>query len=122
VPGSTHDLELFRQSEAAENIPEEVTAGGDAGYQGLHHELPHHSVFVPHKARCNHSLTEDEKLANRELSSIRIVVENTLAELKHFKVLAERFRHKLDMYDPCFRAVVAIVNPRISRRVAATAA
>lgn len=122
VPGSNHDLKLFRQSGAAENIPQEVTAGGDAGYQGLQHELPNHSVFVPHKARRNHPLTEDEKLANRELSSIRIVVENTLAELKHFKVLAERFRHDLDIYDHCFRAVVAIVNPRISRRVAATAA
>lgn len=122
VPGSTHDLELFRQSETAEDIPEEVTAGGDAGYQGLHKELPDHNVFVPHKASRNHPLTEDEKLANRELSSIRIVVENTLAELKHFKVLADRFRHDLDIYDDCFRSVVAIVNPRISRRVAATAA
>ncbi len=122
VPGSTHDLELFRQSKAAESIPEEVTAGGDAGYQGLQNELPNHSVFIPHKASRNHPLTEDEKLANRELSSIRIVVENTLAELKHFKVLAERFRHDLDIYDDCFRSVVAIVNPRISRRVAAIAA
>lgn len=122
VPGSTHDLELFRQSEAAEDIPEEVTTGGDSGYQGLHKELPDHNVFVPHKASRNHPLTEDEKLANRELSSIRIVVENTLAELKHFKVLADRFRHDLDIYDDCFRSVVAIVNPRISRRVAVAAA
>jgi hypothetical protein len=47
------------------------------------------------------------------------VVENTIAELKHFKVLADRFRHSVDIYDDVFRAVVAIVNPRISRRVAA---
>lgn len=119
TPGATHDLELFRQSGAAERIPEEVTAGGDSGYQGLHNELPDHSVFVPHKARRNRPLTEDEKLANRELSSIRIVVENTIAELKHFRVLADRFRHSVDIYDDAFRAVVAIVNPRISRRVAA---
>ena len=65
-------------------------------------------------------MTEDEKLANRELSSERIVVENTLAELKHFKVLSHRFRHALDSYyDDAFRAVVATVNPRIARRVAA---
>lgn len=119
TPGAIHDLELFRQSGTAEKVPKEITAGGDSGYQGLHNELPDHSVFVPHKARRNHPLTVDEKLANRELSSIRIVVENTIAELKHFKVLAERFRHDLDIYDDCFRAVVAIVNPRISRRVVA---
>ena len=50
----------------------------------------------------------------------RIVVENTLAELKHFKVLADRFRHNLDIYDDTFRSVVALVNPRIARRVIAT--
>lgn len=122
TPGSVHDLEHFRQSGAAQRIPEEVTAGGDAGYQGLHKELPDHSVFVPHKARRNHPLTEDEKLANRELSSERIVVENTIAELKHFKVLVDAFRHSVDIYDDVLRSVVAIVNPRIIWRVAATSA
>ena len=46
------------------------------------------------------------------------MVENTIAELKHFRVLADRFRHSVDIYDDVFGAVVAIVNPRISRRVA----
>jgi len=119
TPGSVHDLEHFRRSGAAQRIPKEVTAGGDSGYQGLHKELPDHSVFVPHKARRNHPLTEDEKLANRELSRERIVVENTLSELKHFKALADTFRHAVDIYDDVIRSVVAIVNPRIIRRVAA---
>jgi hypothetical protein len=119
TPGSVHDLEHFRQSGAAQRIPEVVTTGGDAGYQGLHKELPDHSVFVPHKARRNHPLTEDEKLANRELSGERIVVENTIAEIKHFKALAHPFRHAVDIYDDVLRSVVAIVNPRIVRRVMA---
>ncbi len=122
TPGSVHDLEHFRQSGADQRIPEEVTAGGDAGYQGLHKELPDHSIFVPHKARRNHPLTEDEKLANRELSSERIVVENTIAELKRFKALADPFRHAVAIYDDVIRSVVAIVNPRIIRRVAAVSA
>jgi hypothetical protein len=57
----------------------------------------------------------------RELSSERIVVENTIAELKHFKVLVDAFRHSVDIYDDVLRSVVAIVNPRIIRRVAVTA-
>ena len=118
TPGSVHDLEHSRQSGAAQRIPKEITAGGDAGYQGLHKELPDHSVFVPHKAKRNHPLTEDEKLANHELSRERIVVENTLSELKRFKALADVFRHAVDIYDDVVRAVVAIVIPRIIRRVA----
>jgi DDE superfamily endonuclease/Helix-turn-helix of DDE superfamily endonuclease len=117
VPGSVHDLELFRQSGSSKTIPEKITAGGDSGYQGLHDELPKHSVFVPHKATRGHPLMPDQKFVNRELSSIRIKVENTLAELKHFKVLADRFRHSTDIYDNTFRAVVALVNPRITRRL-----
>ncbi len=50
---------------------------------------------------------------------MRIIVENTLCELKHFGALAQRFRHVMDRYDETFRAVVSIVNPRIARRVAA---
>ena len=119
TPGRVHDLEHFRQSGAAQRIPKQVGAAGDAGYQGLHHELPDHSVGTTHKARRNHPLTEDEKAINREFSSMRIIVENTICELKHFRALSECFRHVVGRYDETFRAVVAIVNPRIARRVAA---
>jgi transposase len=119
TPGRVHDLEHFRQSGAAQRIPTQVGAAGDAGYQGLHHELPDHSVATTHKARRNHPLTDDEKAINREFSSMRIIVENTICELKHFAALSERFRHVMDRYDETFRAVVSIVNPRIARRVAA---
>jgi len=118
TPGRTHDLEHFRQSGVRDDIPPDVGVLGDAGYQGLHKELPEHSVGTTHKARRNHPLTQAEKDINREFSSTRIVVENTLAELKHFKVLSHQFRHSMDLYDDIFRAVVAIVNPRIQQRVA----
>ncbi len=117
TPGRVHDLEHFRKSGVAQRIPKQVGVVGDAGYQGLHHELPDHSVGTTHKARRNHPLTQAEKDINREFSSMRIIVENTLGELKHFKVLASRFRHAMDRYDDAFRAVVAVVNPRIKARV-----
>jgi IS5 family transposase len=117
-PGSQHDLEHFRQAGTGRHIPPDIGVLGDAGYQGLDKELPDHSVGTAHKARRNHPLTQAEKDINREFSSTRIVVENTLCELKHFKVLAHCFRHALDHYDDAFRAVVAIVNPRIKARLA----
>ena len=78
TPGRVHDLEHFRQSGAAQRIPKQVGVAGDAGYQGLHYELPDHSVGTTHKAGRNHPLTEDEKAINCEFSSMRIIVENTL--------------------------------------------
>ena len=120
TPGKMHDIKHFRGSGAADEIPKEITVAGDAGYDGLGNDLPDHSVITAFKARRNHPLNEEQKLLNREFSSGRIGVENTLAHLQHFKILAYQFRHHLDRYDDPFRAVVAIVNPRIKRRVAAS--
>lgn len=122
TPGRVHDLKHFRGSDAPEQIPQEVTVGGDAGYDGLGNDLVDHSVITSFKARRNHPLTEEQKLLNQEFSRLRIVVENTICQLKHFKVLAHQFRHTVDLYDDAFRAVVAIVNPRIKHRVALASA
>lgn len=120
TPGSVHDLKHFRGSGAGAQIPKQTTVGGDAGYDGLGDDLPDHSVITSFKARPNHPLTEEQKLLNREFSRLRIVVENTICQLKHFKVLAHQFRHAIGRYDDAFRAVVAIVNPRINRRLTGT--
>ena len=124
TPGSKHDLKHVVESQVIDEIPEDVTVIGDAGFDGLQNYYPERSVGTPHKARRKHPLTLDQKLANREFSSERIVVENTLSHMKHFKVLAHRFRHTVELYDDAFRAVVGIVNDRIDRRLslAATAA
>jgi IS5 family transposase len=120
TPGSKHDLKHVVESQVIDEIPQEVTVIGDTAFDGLHNYYPQRSVGTPHKARRNHPLTADQKLANRELSSQRIVVENTLSHMKHFKVLAERFRHTTELYDDAFRAVVGIINDRIDRRLSLT--
>ena len=122
TPGRIHDIKHFRLSGAGEQIPREITVGGDAGYDGLGNDLPDHSVITSFKARRNHPLNQEQKLLNQEFSRSRIIVENTICQLKHFKVLAHQFRHAGKLYDDAFRAVVAIVNPRIKRQVAAALA
>lgn len=120
VPGAVHDRELFRRSGAAKAIPKETITGGDAGYQGIQDDLPDHSVITPFKKSKHHPLTDEEKRLNREFARGRIIVENVLAQFKNFKALAERFRHCIDRWDDVFRAVLAIINPRTLKRLAAT--
>lgn len=122
VPGSMHDRRLFTQSGVANKIPKEVVVGGDAGYQGIQKDLPDHSVVTPFKRSKNHPLNEEQKWLNREFARGRIVVENTIAAFKHFKALAEVFRHAVALWDEVFRAVLAIVNPRLQKRVNAASA
>jgi hypothetical protein len=78
-------------------------------------------VITPFKKSKLHPLTDEQKLLNQEFSRGRIIVENPLCQFKHFGVLAQRFRHNVDKYDNAFRSVLAIVNPRIQKRVAAAA-
>lgn len=122
VPGSKHDLKLMMESHVVDRVPEGIPIIGDAGFDGLQNYYPDRSIGTPHKARRNHPLLPDQKLANRELSSIRIVVENTLSHMKHFKVLMHQFRHAVELYDDAFRAVVGIVNDRIDRRLSLASA
>jgi len=122
VPGAVHDRKLFRQSGAAEAIPKETITGGDSGYQGIQDDLPDHSVITPFKKSKLHPLNDEQKLLNQEFARTRIIVENILAQFKNFKALAERFRHHLDRWDDVFRAVLAIINPRTLKRLAAAQA
>ena len=42
----------------------EVDVIGDADFDGVHKDLPDHSVAKTHKARRNHPLTNDQKWIN----------------------------------------------------------
>ena len=79
-------------------------------------------MITPFKKTKLHPLTEEQKLLNQEFSRTRIIVENILAQFKNFKALAERFRHDVDRWDDVFRAVLAIINPRTLKRLAAAQA
>jgi len=91
----------------------------DSGVQGLQHDAPERSVALPYKGSKAHPLTPEQKLHNAYLSRIRIVVENTLAEMKHFRILAAVFRHPLALYDRIFVSIAGLVTRRADRRLAA---
>lgn len=119
VPGRTHDLTQLRQSGFLERIPRQTAVIADAGYDGLYQDLPNHSVATAHKAYRGHPLTPDHKAINRELSSVRVVVENVFCELKHFRILYDCFRHDVtNVHSAVFAVIAAIVNRRIQQRLA----
>lgn len=118
VPGSTHDLTLLRESGVQAALPEGLTVMGDTGYRGLQNDFPKASVALPYRPKDKQQLTPEEKLHNHFISSLRIVVENTLCELKHFQALVARFRHSLERHSEVTKAIAGIVNLRIDNRLA----
>ena len=120
-PGCTHDLTLMRQSGLLPCIPTETTVIGDKAFHGLQTDLPLHSVGIPFKPGKNTPLDVAQKWANRDLSRQRIIVENSICELRHFYSLSNRFRHAVRWVSEVVYAIIALVNPRIARRLAVAA-
>jgi transposase len=88
--GKTHDFQLFK--DAFIGMDERIKLLADSGYQGL--LAIHANSRTPIKKKKNKELTAEEKAYNRELSRVRIVIENINRRIKRFKILSDRYRNK----------------------------
>ena len=112
VQGSQHDKSLYDASGVADRLDEDEAMMGDSGYQGIQHQ---HRAVLPDKKPKGGELTDDQKARNHQISQARIVVEHIIAQLKSFRVLADRYRHPRDSHNQTFGIVVGLVNQRIAR-------
>jgi len=85
----------------------------DKGYDGIQNDYPDKRIYLPFKARRNKPLTEEPKAYNRFLSSYRIIVEYTLAQVNRFEVLRQVYRHDRENHTQIVRIVSGLVNRRI---------
>lgn len=96
----------------------------DKGYDGLQRldpkepdkNGPAHPCHLPHKARRGQPLTHEQKAFNAHLSRYRIVVEQSLAQMNQFQVLAQVFRHDRERHSGLTRIVAGLVNRRVAQR------
>lgn len=104
-PGSVHDLTLHRREPP---LSCHTRAYVDSGYQGL--DKTHLATELPFKKSKHKPLSRDDKAYNRALSRIRVKVEQTFAQIKTFKILAERYRNKRKRYNIKFKIIAGLVN------------
>lgn len=105
MPGRVHDLEIWRAGQH-EFAPEQLFMG-DKAYVG------ESQIRTPSKKPKNGELTTEEKAKNKQLSSLRIVVEHLIRFVKIFKVIQERFRLSKSRYDSMFKTVCGLVRLRL---------
>ena len=107
-PGSVHDLTILRQSTVpAELLSDTSKALGDSAYIG------ESNVLTPCKKPPRGELKAAQKLWNKQVSHVRIVVENTFKRLKDWKIISNIYRgnyHKLGEFNDVFKVVCALVN------------
>jgi hypothetical protein len=135
MPGATHDKPLCDGLHTLDRLPDGVEADADKGYQGLaaqvetvavcaiatHEEQqrPRLTAQTPHKKPRGGELTEEQRAFNRHLGAVRIRVEHCLGWLKHWAILATRFRCAHDRYTLIMCVLCGLVNAQTARWQAA---
>ena len=117
VCGSRHDYGLFKSefpsTTALPSVTELPSVSDwfahfkiwvDLGYLGFAKDYKTLELHIPHKkprkskSTPTPSLSDQQKLENREISQVRIVVEHVLASIKHWSILINKFRNRLDKF------------------------
>jgi hypothetical protein len=117
VGGRKHDYRLFKESALPHIVPDDSDLYVDGGYQGIQKDYPELSTKVPFKRKQGSGvISHAQKIFNKKQRRVRIRVENTLAQLKKFKVLNHTYRHDRERYGDVFNAVVNVFNFRMIAR------
>lgn len=66
----------------------------DLGFFGIEKDYPFLNVIIPIKKPKGGELNTMDKLINKAISSVRVIVENAIAGVKRFKMVTDVFRNK----------------------------
>lgn len=93
--GKKHDKKIC--DEEGTRLPEGADLYRDSGFQG--HEVPGATVHQPTKKPRGGRLTDEQKEANRLISSIRVVIEHIIAGVKRCRIVKDVFRSTKEGFD-----------------------
>ncbi len=112
VAGTIHDKKLFENDPHLLYLPEQAMGMGDLGYSGTEALNPRLKMILPQKKPPGQDLTDSQKVNNKAISSIRVRVEHPFSYLKHFNILSQRFRGRLNQQnlDLPFKTIACIYN------------
>jgi hypothetical protein len=108
VPGPTADIKLLQASGLLERLPEAVGVGGDLAYLKLA-KLRQHGFSPRRKPRGKQRPPEDVDY-NRALAQLRIVVEQTIGQVRRFQSVTATDRNHRRQRTARVVAVAGLVN------------
>lgn len=114
-PGRVHDKKILDLERTLVKLPKQTKKRMDKGYDGVIKDHPELNIILPHKRRRNSPpLTRGQKQANTLRSKARILVENTIARLKKYRILDDKYRCSDNDYNQHFRNIAALCNYRLA--------
>ena len=110
--GRVHDFQLFKKSRIL--FSQDTLIAVDTGYLGIAKRYT--NILMPKKRTKLHPLTDEEKKANRAISSKRIFIEHVIGALKRFRIISDRYRNRRKRFALRFNLIAAIYNAELKLR------
>jgi len=112
--GRIHDKTVLEKEKTLSRLPGKTRKRMDKGYDGVIQEYPASNIILPHKRRRNSPpLTRGQKMANTIRAKERVMGENTIARLKKYPILSDKYRSAENSYNQHFRNIAALCNFRL---------
>ena len=105
--GNTHDFKLYEES-IGSAVSEGIKIESDSGYQGI--LRLHQNSETPKKKPKGGDLTAEEKARNRRLARERILIEHINAQVKVFKITANKYRNRRKRFGLRMALICSIIN------------
>ena len=97
--GKKHDYGMFKDLFPPEIFPKDLTLWLDLGFTGVEKDYPEASVMMPKKKPRGKELTDGEKMQNKVISGIRVLVEHAISGIKRLRITTDKFRNKKDTFN-----------------------
>lgn len=111
--GSVHDITIVK--EEYWQFPENIMVYQDTGFQG--HAPNNVLVMQPLKKPKGKELTKEQKNNNKQISSIRVIVEHTIGKIKIFRIVKDTIRNwKYGFKDLIMEICCGLNNFKVSLR------
>lgn len=106
IAGNRHDKKLYENTHSytsKDSTAVRVIKRADLGYVGT-------ECDIPIKKQRGKPLMLHEKYYNKKHAQRRIIIEHTIAHIKKFKILSDRYRNKTTHYNLIFKNICGLRN------------
>ena len=110
--GRLHDSKQLRKCSVTEHIPKEVGIWADSAYP-RDMAKNGNTVMIPRKKPRKGNLSDEQKVENRAISGLRMVVERAIGGIKKFRCMTDPFRNKNGKDDKMILVAAALWNLHI---------
>lgn len=116
VPGPTADIELLKQSDLLNRLPEGIGGIGDLAYIGITDLHPQGKGATPRRKPRGKERPPEDILYNQAFARRRIQVEHSIGLARRFEALSQTDRHHRKNHTARVVSVCGLVNRRLIKR------